>query len=109
MLYADLMDDLVLAITIALEATEIALAGFPSGQSPASELDEPLTTVDRKVEDFIVRQLCDRRPNDGVLGEEGTHIFSSNERRWLIGAGVLVVGGAWPRSVRSVVPRSGWL
>ncbi len=31
MLYADLMDDLVLAITIALEATEIALAGFPSG------------------------------------------------------------------------------
>lgn len=45
---------------------------------------DPVTEVDREVEDLIVSALVAARPGDGVVGEEGADRPSASGVRWLV-------------------------
>jgi myo-inositol-1(or 4)-monophosphatase len=90
---ASLADDLELgellrlALDIAKEVgTELARArreGAPSASTKTSTTDM-VTSMDLWAERQIVSRLLDARPDDGVLGEEGTALAGTSGVRWCI-------------------------
>jgi myo-inositol-1(or 4)-monophosphatase len=78
------MNDLELAIAAAATGAEIVRAGFGSHKTTEQKgrLD-PVTEIDRASEKAIVDLLTAHRPDDGILGEEGSERHSTG-RRWLI-------------------------
>ena len=44
----------------------------------------PVTEADRDAEEAIRRVLAERRPEDGVLGEEVGETLDSSGRRWIL-------------------------
>ena len=78
------MDDLELAVAAARVGGEIVAAGF--GTHTTTEFkgrNDPVTEVDRAAEQAILAQLSAHRPEDAVMGEEGTS-RPGNDRLWLI-------------------------
>ncbi|MCP4304862.1 MAG: inositol monophosphatase [bacterium] len=78
------MNDLELAIAAAAQGAEIVRNGFGSHRvvEQKGRLD-PVTEVDRASEEAIVDLLTTHRPDDGLLGEEGSSRKSAG-RRWII-------------------------
>ncbi len=78
------MNDLELAIAAAAEGAEIVRNGFGVHKvvEQKGRLD-PVTEIDRAAEKAIVDLLTTHRPDDGLLGEEGSERKSTG-RRWII-------------------------
>jgi len=78
------MDDLALAIAAARTGGAIVAAGFGRHAAAAfKRRNDPVTEVDRAAEAAITSLLATHRPDDAVLGEEGTARAGST-RLWLI-------------------------
>jgi myo-inositol-1(or 4)-monophosphatase len=78
------MNDLELALTAAEEGAEIVRRGFGAHKTAEQKgrLD-PVTEIDHASEEAIVKMLTQHRPDDGLLGEEGS-ARASTGRRWII-------------------------
>ncbi len=78
------MNDLELAFAAAAEGAEIVHDGFGAHRitEQKGRLD-PVTEIDHASEQAIVALLMNHRPDDGLLGEEGSSRESSG-RRWII-------------------------
>ncbi|MDQ3781491.1 MAG: inositol monophosphatase [Actinomycetota bacterium] len=78
------MDDLDVAVAAARAGAKVVGAAF---RNPViTEMKgtfDPVTEVDRAAEAAILAVLTELRPDDGVLGEEGTDTHGTG-RRWLI-------------------------
>jgi myo-inositol-1(or 4)-monophosphatase len=78
------MNDLELALAAAEIGAGIVRGGF--GEHRTTEQKgrlDPVTEIDRASEAAIVDLLISNRPDDGILGEEGSSI-ASTRRRWVI-------------------------
>ena len=82
-----LLDELlVLATRLAREAGALALAmreGVQTGPSKSSPTDV-VTAADRAVEQLLVEGVRAARPDDGLLGEEGTSTPGTSGLRWVV-------------------------
>jgi histidinol-phosphatase len=77
--------DLALALELAEVAAEITLAGFGGRQEVRLKADAtPVTQVDAAAETAIRRLLAERRPADGVRGEETGETAGTSGRVWVI-------------------------
>jgi myo-inositol-1(or 4)-monophosphatase len=78
------MNDLELATAAAATGAAIVRDGFGAHRTTEQKgrLD-PVTEVDRASEQAIVDLLTAHRPDDGILGEEGSS-RASHGRRWII-------------------------
>lgn len=78
------MNDLELALTVARTGAEIVRNGFGTHLTTEHKgMGNPVTEVDHAAEQAIVSGLNDHRPDDGLLGEEGS-VRHSSGRRWII-------------------------
>lgn len=79
-------DDLELAASLVRDAGRLAQRMRASGvrtdtkSSPA----DLVTDADRAAEQLVVNRLWEQRPDDGVLGEEGTTTAGTSGRTWVI-------------------------
>ena len=78
------MNDLELALAAAAKGAEIVRNGFGAHKTTEQQgrLD-PVTEIDHASEHAIVELLTKIRPDDGLLGEEGS-ARESTGRRWII-------------------------
>jgi histidinol-phosphatase len=66
-------------------AGQLALRHFAASPAVEEKPDlSPVTAADRECEQLISRVLSAGFPEDGILGEEGTHQPSRSNRRWII-------------------------
>lgn len=80
-------EDLELADRAARAAGEVLLSyfgGTPQGLSAKTSATDPVSDADRHAERTIRDTLTAERPEDGILGEEGTHSPASNRRTWIV-------------------------
>ena len=77
----DLMD---FASATARSAGEITMRHFGNVATERKGDGSEITIADRESEEFILRELRDRFPEDGILGEEGASRESRSGRRWII-------------------------
>lgn len=85
--YANLALVAVAAVTAASEKIATMRADIKDLQahtSVKSAKEDPVTIVDQEAEALIRTLLADRRPGDGVVGEEGTQIASDTGITWII-------------------------
>ncbi|MFI1012776.1 inositol monophosphatase family protein [Streptomyces sp. NPDC020965] len=78
---------LELAIRAARMAGDLLLRGLTEGPLSVQTKSAPtdlVTDLDRRSEALIVELLTDRRPDDGVLGEEGGERPGTSGVRWVI-------------------------
>ncbi len=77
------MRDIDIATAAARAAGEIVAAGFGTHRTTDYKArNDPVTEVDRAAEAAITRIISEARPDDGIVGEEGTS--RAGERTWLI-------------------------
>ena len=77
-------DDVELALSLADEASALALDHFRHGVGSTRKPDGSIVTdADLAVERHIVATLTSRRPLDGILGEE-LGAVAKGRRRWII-------------------------
>src|SRR5918995_3998130 len=80
------MDDYQLAEALVREAGQLALLmrqGGLEGQRKTS-ISDVVTAADHAAEAYVLEQLQRCRPDDGIVGEEGTAITGSTGRTWVI-------------------------
>lgn len=80
-------DLLTIARDIAVEAGALALLRRSEGVSVAASKSSPVdivTEADRETERLIRRRLAQLRPDDGILGEEGTTTSGSTGLNWIV-------------------------
>ncbi len=81
----ELLDELLaLAVELAEAAAARHAAGGMGEVTTKSSHSDPVTEVDRDSENLIVDALATRRPDDGLLGEEGAEHDGSTGLRWVI-------------------------
>jgi len=81
----DDLDDLSLAIELADVAAAITMSAFGGRQQVTLKADEtPVTEVDAAAERAMRALLAERRPRDGVRGEEGGATAGTSGRVWVI-------------------------
>lgn len=81
----DELDDLALAIELADVAAAITMSAFGGRQQVTLKADEtPVTEVDAAAERAMRDILTERRPRDGVRGEEGGFTSGTSGRVWVI-------------------------
>jgi myo-inositol-1(or 4)-monophosphatase len=76
-----------LAVTTATAATSSAAAGRASAGASVDVKSSPVdvvTAVDTACEELIVGRLLGARPDDGVLGEEGSSREGTSGVRWVV-------------------------
>ncbi|MCR8670405.1 inositol monophosphatase family protein [Agrococcus sp. HG114] len=76
-----------LNVGIAVEAAELARTRRRAGVAIAaskSSLVDIVTEADREVERLVVERIRAARPDDGILGEEGTSIVGTSGLTWVI-------------------------
>lgn len=81
------MTDLELAERAAREAGEVLLGWFgrqPEGLASKTSVTDPVSEADRQAERTIRDLLAAERPDDGILGEEGTQEPTANGRTWIV-------------------------
>lgn len=82
---AELKTLLDCAIDLARAAGAITLKYFRRSPEISTKADGSFVTIaDREAESFLRREIADRFPADGILGEEGGEIEGSSGRRWII-------------------------
>lgn len=80
-----LLDDLLdMAKTLALKAVHRHQQGSLGTISKKSTQTDPVTQVDTDSEHLIVDALRSERPDDGILGEEGTQLLGKSGFVWVI-------------------------
>ena len=78
---------LSLGIDLAARAGQLLLAEAPERKADVhtkSSRTDMVTAVDRASEALIVDALAEARPDDGILGEEGSHRDGRSGVRWVI-------------------------
>lgn len=78
---------LQIARSLAVEAGDLVAAGRSSGtiaSESKSTITDMVTEFDRAAESLIVGRLRTLRPDDGIIGEEGTDTEGRSGIRWLI-------------------------
>jgi myo-inositol-1(or 4)-monophosphatase len=78
---------LELALEVAHEAGEMVLRGRAAGVTAESTKSSPtdvVTALDRASEELVARRLREARPDDGLLGEEGSDAAGSSGVRWIV-------------------------
>ncbi len=81
------MTDLELAERAAREAGEVLLGWFgrePEGLASKTSVTDPVSEADLEAERTIRELLSAERPDDGILGEEGTQEPTANGRTWIV-------------------------
>lgn len=76
-----------IAVTIAQQAGELIRSKRPESVQVAATKSSPVdvvTEMDQASEDFIREQLAKLRPQDGILGEEGSVSFGSSGLTWIV-------------------------
>ena len=78
--------DLVLAFELADLADSITLPRFRALDLAVETKPDltPVTEADRAAEEALRRLLAERRPDDGVLGEEAGETAGTSGRRWIL-------------------------
>lgn len=79
--------DLELAERAARAAGEVLLSRYgrePEGLDTKSSGTDPVSDADREAERVLRDLLLGERPDDGLLGEEGSHREGSSGRRWVV-------------------------
>ena len=85
--YPELPEIAALARSIAEEAADLIRAALDGPRQDVSTKSSPtdmVTEIDRASEALIVRRIQDARPDDGILGEEGTAVAGISGYRWVI-------------------------
>jgi histidinol-phosphatase len=78
-------NDLEFAVELARGAGEITLKYFRSKPETTTKTDGSYVTIaDREAEAYIRRQIGERFPDDGILGEEEGESHGTSGRRWII-------------------------
>ncbi len=83
-LLAELHD---IAISAAREAADTALEGQRAGVTVAatkSSATDVVTEMDRRSEALLVDRILSRRPDDGIVGEEGSDHVGETGVRWIL-------------------------
>jgi myo-inositol-1(or 4)-monophosphatase len=83
-LLAELHD---IAITAGREAADTALEGQRAGVTVAatkSSATDVVTEMDRRSEALLVDRILSRRPDDGIVGEEGSDHVGETGVRWIL-------------------------
>lgn len=84
---ADLSADAQLAIELVTDAVDLAarMRRGPDLQvSHKTSVSDVVTAADHAAEELVVSRLATERPDDGLLGEEGTQRPGTSGRRWVI-------------------------
>ncbi len=77
--------DLAVAVATDAAGRVAARAGAPDLRvDTKTTLTDPVTEVDREVEALVVAELLTARPDDGVIGEEGSNRPGTSGVRWVI-------------------------
>lgn len=82
----DITSDVALAASLVREAGLLARSMRSAGVSAArkTSVSDIVTEADRAAEELIRKRLAAERPDDGVLGEEGTAVSSASGRTWVV-------------------------
>jgi myo-inositol-1(or 4)-monophosphatase len=56
----------------------------PEGLASKTSATDPVSDADREAERVIRELLSAERPDDGMVGEEGSHIEGEHPRRWIV-------------------------
>jgi myo-inositol-1(or 4)-monophosphatase len=79
--------DLELAERAARAAGEVLMSYFgraAEGLASKTSPTDPVSDADREAERTIREILLDARPEDGLVGEEGSHTSPANGRTWIV-------------------------
>jgi len=79
--------DLELAERAARAAGELLLSYYgqaPEGLGSKTSVTDPVSDADREAERIIRDVLLGERPDDGILGEEGSESRSDSGRTWIV-------------------------
>jgi myo-inositol-1(or 4)-monophosphatase len=79
--------DLELAERAARAAGEVLIAYYgrvPEGLASKKSATDPVSDADREAERVIRELLSAERPDDGLVGEEGSRIEGEHSRRWIV-------------------------
>ncbi|WP_229053844.1 inositol monophosphatase family protein [Aeromicrobium sp. Leaf350] len=81
-----LIDDAQLAARLVTEAARLASEMRTTGLEVArkTSVSDVVTDADHAAERLVVETLTRERPDDGLLGEEGTEAAGTSGRRWVI-------------------------
>lgn len=82
----DLAGDAALAASLVREAGLLARSMRLDGVSASrkTSVSDIVTEADHAAEALVRKRLAEERPDDGVLGEEGTAVTSSSGRTWVV-------------------------
>lgn len=81
----DVNELLEFAVALARGAGDITLNYFRKQPETSRKSDGSYVTIaDREAEDFLRRQIAERFPDDGVLGEEEGEQTGRSGRRWIV-------------------------
>ena len=73
------------AVDLARGAGDITLRYFRKQPETSKKSDGSYVTIaDREAEEYLRRQIAERFPNDGVLGEEDGETQGTSGRRWIL-------------------------
>ncbi len=84
---ADLPALLALATTVATDAATLVLDGLSRARSSVttkSSVTDMVTEMDRAAEALIADGIRAQRPDDAIIGEEGTADVGTTEVRWVV-------------------------
>lgn len=85
---AELTDELLeLALGVAREAAELVRTRRERGVTVAatkSSITDVVTEADRASEALILERILSARPDDGILGEEGSNTAGTSGVRWVV-------------------------
>lgn len=79
--------DLELAEGAARAAGEVLMTYYgrtPEGLESKTSATDPVSDADREAERVIRELLSAERPDDGLVGEEGSRIEGEHSRRWIV-------------------------
>jgi len=73
------------AVMLALGAGDITLKYFRKQPETSRKSDGSFVTIaDREAEAYLRRQIAERFPDDGILGEEEGELAGRSGRRWIV-------------------------
>lgn len=80
------LDDGALAVLLVTQAAELAAEMRVGGIATTAKtsVSDVVTAADRAAEAFVLAALRHTRPDDGVIGEEGSSVPSRSGRTWVI-------------------------
>jgi myo-inositol-1(or 4)-monophosphatase len=82
-----MVSDLELAVRAARAAGDVLMSWYgrdPQGLAQKTSATDPVSDADREAERTIRELLLGERPDDGLLGEEGSHSRSGSGRTWIV-------------------------